>query len=159
VMMLNNPLQYLKARNTAYTAVAASAGAVYNAALYQIALSVVEEVPATEALMAARATAIAANTDAVDAADPAAWHAQIRDASRLLWVKRLAAETAMKRLSSRLLWVKRLAAETAMKRLSAKLDAVDVQFPLEGEAKKSQRKINDRAREAAKEKISQALKG
>jgi len=35
VMMLNNPLQYLKARNTAYTTIAASAGAVYNGALYQ----------------------------------------------------------------------------------------------------------------------------
>jgi len=46
-----------------------------------------------------------------------------------------------------------------MKRLSAKLDALDVQFPLEGEAEKSQQKINDKAREAAKEKISQALKG
>jgi len=31
----------------------------------------------------------------------------------------------------------RLAAETAMKRLRAKLDAVDAQFPLEGEAEKS----------------------
>jgi len=57
------------------------------------------------------------------------------------------------------LWVKRLAAETAMKRLSPKLDVVDVQFPLEGETEKSQWKINDKAREAAKEKISQALKG
>jgi len=58
-----------------------------------------------------------------------------------------------------LLWVKRLAAETAMKQLRAKLDAVDAQFPLKGEAKKSQRKINNRYREAAKEKISQAIKG
>jgi len=32
-----------------------------------------------------------------------------------------------------------------MKRLRAKLDAVATQFPLEGEAEKSQRKINDRA--------------
>jgi len=46
-----------------------------------------------------------------------------------------------------------------MKRLSAKLDALDVQFPLEGEAEKSQQKINDKAREAAKDKISQSLKG
>jgi len=64
--------------------------------------------------MTSRATAIAANTDAFDAPDPAGWPAQVRDASRLLWVKRLAAETAMKRLS-------------------AKLDAVDVQFPLESQ--------------------------
>jgi len=48
-------------------------------------------------------------------------------------------------ISANLLWVKRLAAETAMKRLRAKLDAVAAQFPLEGEAEKSQRKINDRA--------------
>jgi len=83
-------------------------------------------------------TAIAANTDVVADA-PAAWPAQVRDVAKLLWVKRLAAETAMKRLS-------------------AKLDVVDVQFPLEGEAEKSQWKINDKAREAAKDKISQALK-
>jgi len=139
VMMLNNLLQYLKARNTAYTAIAASAGEVYNGALYQIALSVTEGVPATDALMVNRATAIAANTDVVANA-PAAWPAQVRDASRLLWVKRLAAETAMKRLS-------------------AKLDVVDVQFPLEGEAEKSHWKINDKAREAAEEKISQAING
>jgi len=44
-----------------------------------------------------------------------------------------------------------------MKRLTAKLDAVNAQFPLEGEAEKSQWKINDKAREADKEKISQAL--
>jgi len=53
--------------------------------------------------------------------------------------------------ASRLLWVKRLAAETAMKRLSAKLDAIKVQFPLEGEAEKSQKKINNGAREAEKQ--------
>jgi len=35
---------------------------------------------------------------------------------------------------------------------------VDAQFPLEGEAEKSQWKINDKAREAAKDKISQAIK-
>jgi len=58
-----------------------------------------------------------------------------------------------------LLWVKRLAAETAMKWLMARLDAVDAQFPLEGEAEKSQRKINNRDREAAEDKISQAIKG
>jgi hypothetical protein len=46
-----------------------------------------------------------------------------------------------------------------MKRLRAKLDAVDAQFPLEGEAEKSQRKINDKAREAAEDKLSQAIKG
>jgi len=61
--------------------------------------------------------------------------------------------------ASRLLWVKRLAAETAMKRLGAKLDAVNAQFPLEGEAEKSQQKINDKARETVKEKISRAIKG
>jgi len=43
--MLNNPLQYLKARNTAYTAIAASESNAYNGALYQIAQSVVEGVP------------------------------------------------------------------------------------------------------------------
>jgi len=58
-----------------------------------------------------------------------------------------------------LLWVKRLAGKMAMKRLMAKLDAVDAQFPLEGEAEKSQRKINNRAREAGEEKISQAISG
>jgi len=58
-----------------------------------------------------------------------------------------------------LLWVKRLAAETAMKQLRARLDAVDSQFPLEGEAERSQWKINDRAREAAEDKISQAING
>jgi len=63
-MMLNNPLQYLKARNSAYTAVAASAGDVYNGALYQIAQSFIEGVPATERNMMVRATAIAANNDA-----------------------------------------------------------------------------------------------
>jgi hypothetical protein len=46
-----------------------------------------------------------------------------------------------------------------MKRLRARLDAVDVQFPLEGEAKKSQRKINNRDREAAEDKISQVING
>jgi len=46
-----------------------------------------------------------------------------------------------------------------MKWLRAKLNAVDAQFPLEGEAEKSQRKINHRAREAAKDKISQVIKG
>jgi len=139
-MMLNNPLQYLKARNTAYTVIAASAGEVYNGALYQIALSITEGVPATEVLMANRATAIAANTDVAAIPNPFNWPAPVRDASRLLWVKRLAAETAMKRLS-------------------AKLDVVDVQFPLEGEAEKSQWKINDKDREAAEEKISQAING
>jgi len=58
-----------------------------------------------------------------------------------------------------LLWVKRLAVETALKRLRAKLDAVDAQFPLEGEAKMLQQKTNAKAREAAKEKISQAING
>jgi len=53
--------------------------------------------------------------------------------------------------------VKRLATETAMKRLSAKLDAIKVQLLLEGEAEKSQKKINGKAREAAEEKISQAI--
>jgi len=69
--------------------------------------------------MVARANAIAANTDVAAVADRAAWPAQIKNAVKLLWVKRLAAQTAMKRLS-------------------AKLNAVDVQFPLEGEAEKSQ---------------------
>jgi len=118
VQMLNNPLQYLKARNAAYTAVANTAGAVYNGALYQIAQSVTEGVPDTNANIAARATALAGN--AYDAAVPlfVNWGAPIQNASRLLWVKRLAAETAMK-------W------------LRARIDAVDAQFPLEGEAKKS----------------------
>jgi len=40
VQMLNNPLQYLKARNAAYKAVAASADAVCHGALYQIACSI-----------------------------------------------------------------------------------------------------------------------
>jgi len=95
--------------------------------------------PATEDIMVARDNAIAANKD-VAAPAPADWPTQIQNAARLLWVKRLSAETAMKRLS-------------------AKLDAVDAQFPLEGEAEKSQWKINDKAREAAEEKISQALHG
>jgi len=46
-----------------------------------------------------------------------------------------------------------------MKRLRAKLDAVDAQFPLQGEDEKSQRKINNRDREAAEDKISQAING
>jgi len=79
VMMLNNPLQYLKARNAAFTAIAASAGNVYNGALYQIAQSVIEGVPA-EGTMVARANAIAANTDVVADA-PAAWPAQIQNAA------------------------------------------------------------------------------
>jgi len=89
--------------------------------------------------MVPRATNISCNTDLVATLSDA-WPDPIKDAAKLLWVKRLAAETAMKRLI-------------------AKLDAVDVQFPLEGEAEKSQRKINDKAREAAEEKISQAIKG
>jgi len=86
-------------------------------------------VPADDGAITNRATALAGNTDVVATA-PAAWDAAIQNAARLLWVKRLAAETAMKQLR-------------------AKLDAVDAQFPLEGEAKKSQRKINNRDREAA----------
>jgi len=39
VQMLSNPLQYLKARNVAYKAVAASADVVYHGALFQIAQS------------------------------------------------------------------------------------------------------------------------
>jgi len=54
VEMLNNPLRYLKARNSAYTAVAASAGAVYQGALFQIAQSVIEGVPADDAAITAR---------------------------------------------------------------------------------------------------------
>jgi len=108
--------------------------------LYQISQSVTEVMPAADAAIAARATTLAGNT--YDAAVPlfANWAPAIQNASRLLWVKRLAAETAMK-------W------------LRARLDEVDAQFPLEGEAKNSQRKINNRDREAAKEKISQAIKG
>jgi hypothetical protein len=48
VQMLNNPLQYLKARNAAYIAVANTAGAVYHGALYQIAQSVTAGVPADD---------------------------------------------------------------------------------------------------------------
>jgi len=114
VQMLNNPLQYLKARNAAYKAIAASADAVYRGALYQIAQSVTVGVPA--------------NDGEITASCVGPWAPAIINATRLLWVKRLAAETAMK-------------------------------FPLEGEAKKSQRKINDKAREAAKDKISQSIKG
>jgi len=139
VQMLNNPLQYLKARNAAYSAVAASANAVYHGALYQIAESVTADVPTTHADIDNRATAIANNTD-LAAGGIDGWPEEIRNAAKLLWVKRLAAETAMK-------W------------LRAKINAVDTQFPLEGEAEKSQRKINDRAREAAKDKISQVIKG
>jgi len=126
VQMLNDPLQYLKARNAAYKAVAASADAVYCGALYQIAQSVTVGVPANDGEITARADELAANTDDEPPVGP--WAPAIINATRLLWVKRLAAETAMK-------------------------------FPLEGEAKKSQRKINDKAREAAKDKISQSIKG
>jgi len=42
--MLNNLLQYLKARNAAYAAIAASSGG----ALYQIAQSVIVGIPATD---------------------------------------------------------------------------------------------------------------
>jgi len=84
VMMLNNPLQYLKSRNAAYTTIAASAGDVYHGALYQIAQSVTEGVPATEDIMVARANVISANTDVVAAA-LTAWPTQIQSADRLLW--------------------------------------------------------------------------
>jgi len=139
VQMLNNLLQYLKARNPAYAAIAASASGVHHGALYQIAESVTEGVPANDDEIDNRVTAIANNTD-LAFAGPNGWPEEIWNAAKLLWVKRLAAETAMK-------W------------LRAKLDAVDAQFPLEGEAEKSQRKINNKAREAAKDKISQAIKG
>jgi len=137
--MLGNPLQYLKARNAAYSAIANTAGDVYHGALYQISLSVTEGVPNDNAAITARANAIAANNNAAAVALFANWPPAIQNASRLLWVKRLAAETAMKRLS-------------------AKLDAVNAQFPLEGKAKNSQRKINNKAREAAEDKISQTIK-
>jgi len=91
--------------------------------LYQISQSVTSGVPATDAEITARATALAANDD--DNPPDGPWPAAIQNASMLLWVKRLAAETAMKRLR-------------------AKLDAVDAQFPLEGEAEKSLWKINDK---------------
>jgi len=55
VQILGNPLQYLKARNAAYTAIAASAGGVYNGALYQISQSVTEDMPADDVAIAARA--------------------------------------------------------------------------------------------------------
>jgi hypothetical protein len=45
VQMLNNPLQYLKARNAAYSGVAASASDVYKGTLYQIAQSVTAPMP------------------------------------------------------------------------------------------------------------------
>jgi len=61
--MLNNPLQYLKARNTAYAAIANSATGVYNGALFQIAGSITEGVPANDDEIDNRATAIANNTD------------------------------------------------------------------------------------------------
>jgi len=96
-------------------------------------------VPANDGEITARATALSRNTDAAAVVDAAAWGNPIKNAARLLWVKRLAAETAMKQLRAR-------------------LDAVDAQFPLEGEAKKSKGKlIIDR--EAAEDKISQDLKG
>jgi len=59
--MLANPMQYLKSRNAAYAAIAASAGPVYNGALYQIALSVTSfksNIPFDDATITARATAI-----------------------------------------------------------------------------------------------------
>jgi len=138
VQMLSNPLQYLKARNKAYKAIAASADVVYHGALYQIAQSVTLGVPADDAAITARAGKLADNND--DGPPVGPWPPAIINATELLWVKRLAAETAMKRLRAR-------------------LDAVDAQFPLEGEAEKSQRKINNRAKEAAEDKILQALKG
>jgi len=138
VQMLSNPLQYLKGRNAAYKAVAASADVVYRGSLYQIAQSVTLGVPANDGKITARADELADNNDDEPPIGP--WPPAIINATELLWVKRLAAEIAMKRLRAR-------------------LDAVDAQFPLEGEAKKSQRKINDRAREAAEDKISQALNG
>jgi len=46
--MLANPLQYLKARNATYMAVAASGGMFYSGTLYQIAQSVTTGVPATD---------------------------------------------------------------------------------------------------------------
>jgi len=64
--MLNNPLQYLKARNGAYKAVAASAIDVYKGALYQIADSVTAPVPANDGEIDARSVILADNTDAAD---------------------------------------------------------------------------------------------
>jgi len=61
VQMLNNPLQYLKARNAAYTAVANTAGAVYHDTLFQIAQSVTLGVPDTDANITARADELAAH--------------------------------------------------------------------------------------------------
>jgi len=96
--MLTNPLQYLKGRNTAYAAIANSAGAVYCGALFQIAQSVTEGMPVDNAAMTARSTALAANTDVVAAA-PDAWPNPIKNAAKVLSVQRLAAETAMNRPS------------------------------------------------------------
>jgi len=83
VQMLNNPLQYLKARNAAYMTIARTADDVYNAALYQIATSVTEGVPADDVAITARANALAGNTDTVVAA-LVAWSPAVRNASRLL---------------------------------------------------------------------------
>jgi len=56
VQMLNYLLQYLKARNAAYAAIANSAGNVYHGALYQISQSVTG-VPGDDGAITARATA------------------------------------------------------------------------------------------------------
>jgi len=64
-----------------------------------IALSVTEGVPANDGEITARANAIAANNNAAAVALFANWAPAVQNASRLVWVKRLAAETAMKRLS------------------------------------------------------------
>jgi len=76
VQMLSNPLQYLKARNAAYTAVTSIAEAVYNGALYQIAQSVIEDIPATDHDIDLRATDLADNNDLV-AGGPAGWAEEI----------------------------------------------------------------------------------
>jgi len=63
VQMLSNPLQYLKARNAAYTAVAASADVFYRGALYQIAQFVTLGVLANDGEITARADELADNND------------------------------------------------------------------------------------------------
>jgi len=70
VQVLNNSLQYLKARRATYAAIAASASNVYRGALYQIAQSVTTGMPATDADITVRADVLAANNDADPPAGP-----------------------------------------------------------------------------------------
>jgi len=78
--MLSNLFQYLKARDAAYKAIAASASDVYHGALYQISQSVILGVCIDNDAINDRATTLSRNTDAVGAGP---WAPAIENASGL----------------------------------------------------------------------------